>query len=87
MHAEFHYDITSHIFFIAINSEFTISFTDAGDEGQSDSRYVIHSENDNVWCNYDFDQDLRYHIACKTIIIEDSLSHSFDSFEFELIIE
>jgi len=87
MHAEFQYDLASHTFFISINSAFAIDFTDAGDARQINSKDVIHPENDNVWCNYDFDIDLRYHIACKTVPIEDLLKHKFDSFEFEFIIE
>jgi len=85
MHAEFQYDLASHHFFISINSEFTIQFTDL--DPQSNSKDVIHSQNDNVWCNYDFDQNLRYHIACKTVPIEDLLKHNFDSFEFEFIVQ
>jgi len=84
MHAEFEYDLVTKHFFISINSEFTVQFTDL--EKQSSSRGVIQVQDNNVWCNYDFDQNLRYHIACKTVPIEDLLKHNFDSFEFEFIV-
>jgi len=84
MHSEFQYFLGKHKFFISINSEFTINFEEVTPEGNSDG--VVYSQDDNVWCNYDFDQNLRYHVACKTVPIEDVLKHTFDSFEFEFIV-
>jgi len=85
MHAEFQYDLRTQFFYISINSEFTIDFNDLVSE--KDSGDVIKAHDDNVWCNYDFNRNLRYHIACKTVLIEDRLKHSFDSFEFEFVVQ
>jgi len=84
MHAEFQYDQRTKFFYISINSEFTIQFTNLP-EDNSENDIQVH--NDNVWCNYDFNKNIRYHIACKTIPIKDKLKHSFDSFELEFIVK
>jgi len=83
MHVEFQYDLRTKFFYISINSEFTIEFTDL-DSKESENAIKVH--NDNVWCNYDFNKNQRYHIACKSVPIEDQLKHTFDSFEFEFLV-
>jgi len=85
MHVEFQYDIRTQIFIISINGEFGIEFKDLAPEEISED--VIQAQDDNIWCNYDFNRNLRYHIACKTIAIVDRLKHTFDSFEFEFAVK
>jgi len=83
--ADFHYDLRTQVFYISINGQFTIEFSDFA--SMDDSGDVTKAHNDNIWCNYDFMRNLRYHIACKTIPIEDKLKHAFDSFELEFVIQ
>jgi len=83
--AEFHYDLRTQVFYISINGQFTIEFSDLA--SKEDSTDVLKAHNDNIWCNYDFMRNLRYHIACKTIPIEDKLRHTFDSFELGFVIQ
>jgi len=76
MHAEFRYNLPTSSFIISINGEFEMEFAE---EGQT-------WDDDNSWCNYDFDRSARYHIGCKIIPMKDRLKHTFDSFEFEFVV-
>jgi len=81
MHAEFSYDLSTSSFLISINSDFNMEFAeDVNSMAQS------QTGDDNSWCNYDFEDNVRYHIGCKVIPVKDKLKHTFDSFEFEFVV-